>query len=119
MSSLDLFVLLLPTSAYIELSFSISMVSHMFFFLCSPIMCLYVLSFLRHYLNMILSLNSYLHQDTVFILNVREYRRGNQKWTIQRHWEQKVSVLLSVPMSYSHEQNIPIPCDHNKIILMD
>ena len=43
--SLDLFVLLLPTSAYIELSFSISMVSHMFFFLCSPIMCLYVLSF--------------------------------------------------------------------------
>ena len=20
-------------------------------------------------------------------INVREYRRGNQKWTIQRHWQ--------------------------------
>jgi hypothetical protein len=23
----------------------------------------------------------------IYIINVRENRRGNQKWTIQRHWQ--------------------------------
>jgi len=23
-------------------------------------------------------------------INVREYRRGNQEWTIQRHWQHRV-----------------------------
>ena len=25
--------------------------------------------------------------DTMAKKNVREYRRGNQEWTIQRHWQ--------------------------------
>jgi hypothetical protein len=26
------------------------------------------------------------------IINVREYRRGNQKWTIQRNWQHEGAI---------------------------
>jgi len=27
----------------------------------------------------------------IVFINVREYRRGNQKWNIYRHWQHKVN----------------------------
>ena len=29
-------------------------------------------------------------QYALYYINVREYRRGNQKWTIQRNWQYRV-----------------------------
>ena len=28
--------------------------------------------------------------NQISLINVREYRKGNQKWTIQRNWQHKV-----------------------------
>jgi hypothetical protein len=32
--------------------------------------------------------NKKFNSDSLYGINVREYRRGNQKWKIQRNWQQ-------------------------------
>jgi hypothetical protein len=57
-------------NTWVHPSFLLGFVSaHLFSFLCCPIICLYVF---------------------IYIINVREYRRGNQQWTIQRSWQHRV-----------------------------
>jgi len=39
--------------------------------------------------DMIYTISMY-HWNLLFLINVRKYRRDNQKWTIQRNWQYRV-----------------------------
>ena len=43
-----------------------------------------------------------------YIINIREYQRGNQKWTIQRNWQHKVhrtNKCQRIPKGQSKKDN--------------
>jgi hypothetical protein len=69
-------------------------VAHLFSFFVCPIVCLYVLYSVLCYLLRFPNENDFLISaySNYFLnwINVREYRRGNHNWTIQRNWQHRV-----------------------------